>query len=503
MLFLIQMVLVYFGLSSITESDEDLRYMILFEAGSTFTRTYIFWTNTQSSEVDFQYKEGIQLTPELASQSSSSVYKYFRPALIEAANLIPASEYSKTEIVMFFATDESDDVQIDDRIQSLYNRFSSDAQQDRLQLFNIKSSNVELITASDKGYYTTLALNYDRKGLSKDLELTGQEIFGLLNIDESNGIQLAFDIMGRWRVRQSHRKRRKFDAHDIFLHGFTATYGSTSMFERLTQDLIEQHKQGTGVSNTTDHPCLFLEDKFVEYEAGEANVALHGSGNATLCIENVQKMITLDNHACAATQIQLCSLESVPLPQSASGHFIGLGMISSAFTFAHEILRMMPRSEEAENENDLLPLSPTIVEIERAAERICGLSMTQLLELQKQSQAPQKMISRRCFDLCYALAIIKQVLKHEWYDRRLNFITSSEDLDAVHWSVGAYLATNVQLIRAKAQHLESVQVKHYQEGLPFARKMVLMLFLSASYVLYRDMKRTSRRRTYKSFRFRS
>lgn len=446
-------------------------YMAIIDAGSSGSRTFLFGKYPNGYQALNGMVQWREVRPGLHSNEMNQ-YEHVKTCLAFVRDYVPQNKYEDTDIYLFATGGMRSLNRSKYVLDEVFKKASLD-----MSMFRFKRERFRVISGKEEGFYLMLGINYLLRSIGPHLRPGLSSMAGGLDLG-GKSTQIVYDEMERWKMMHGRKNRvRKRPLSLLSVNDFHAPsymeYGVNAMYGKLNRS-----------ADIKD--CLFLND------------TRGGTGNMTNCMVHLENLIEMDNADCPADKY--CALNSIPHDAVKGDVFYAVSVYAIAIEFIKDTLM---NKDIHKYVNDLQighfnEPNPSISEIELAGTSICNVNIDVMLKWNRAKQTSSQQLYRRCFDIAYIVVLLK---RYQFpIDRRnIYFMDHIGDVPLT-WTIGAYLHLFEQYLDKKLQQEYYVSLEKYQQGLPIARNLCILLFILAIYYLYKQVQST-RHHTIKSFKF--
>lgn len=383
-----------------------------------------------------------------------------------AAQIVPP-EYHASTSVKFAATagmrllDEEEQMQV---YSSLYEGLM---QHDKFVFRNMKRDDILTLGGDLEGFYGAVAANFLKGIIDTNLKTIGnnhraerESPIGALDMGGSS-TQIVYlpgqSESGRDDLSDSNQPIEQLSEEDFFSTSYLA-YGVDQFRERLwdtwVNDRLLRKDDNTKNhdSNQISNPCFFAG-----YEIEWKGYKLVGTGDATKCVQQVQRLIP---HYEPDEKLGgvVGGVEHPPI----RGRFFAM----SLYYFALDSLRVLshPLKEAHEALNQSWP-NPSIRELHEALHGLCSRSWHEdLIDIQHDAHTYTRaeVLPHRCFESVYMVTLLRDGFGFHPESRDITF-SFLVDGSEVEWSLGMALSQNANrniahsdTEQSKSNHTEEV-----------------------------------------------
>lgn len=467
---LIGIVLLVFPAQNVQKPEYE--FGMVLDAGSSHTSMYIYkWL------ADKQNGTGIVTQHYECNVKGGGISSYagvpggagksLEQCLQQAVERIPKARHSKTPLYLGATAG----MRLLNKVNAIESQRVLKEVGNKLKSYPFSFKGANILSGQEEGAYGWVTVNYLLENFAK---------YGFVGrwLNPGKGTIGALDLGGastQITFVTSEKEENPDDAMNLTLYGqnyklYTHSYlcyGQDQFLRKLLAYLITNTSD---VGSNVSHPCypknyktsvILGKDVFntpctQKYKLPnidlQKNVTLVGTGNYTLCLDSVQKMFSFEN--CSYSK---CSFNGVFQP-AASGKF----MAFSAFYFSHNYISTLTNITDPR-------------QMKEASQRVCNMSITQMIELTNRSEKYMK-------NVC-AVSNFVQVLLTQGYgfnQTSLPLISFEKKAGgaSVGWSLGYMLSLTSQLPK------ESVSVMKALPLGPWVGLLFLLIALVLGAVVY-------------------
>lgn len=476
--------LCYFSIPGSVSGDDiisDSPYSIIIDGGSTGSRLHIFEfvVDEFSGETDCLRRGSKRSRMPLSAFGRDDRSKPInQTALVDhiihvfdfAAKVIP-HKYHLSTSVKFAATagmrllDEEEQTEV---YSSLYEGLM---QHDKFVFRNLQREDILTLGGDLEGFYGAVAANFLKGIIDTNLNAIGnnhlegsQSPIGALDMGGSS-TQIVY-LPNQGNCDHNECADSKNDVKQLSEEAFFSTsylaYGVDQFRERLWDTWVKetsrniQDEEINNDNKTINNPC-----SFPGYEIEWKGYKLIGTGNATKCVEQVQRLIP--HHK---PDEKLGGIVGGVQHPPIQGRFFAM----SLYYFALDSLRVLSHpSKEAHEALNVSWPNPSIKELHDALDGLCSRSWHEdLAEIQHDAHTYTRadVLPHRCLESVYMVTLLRDGYGFHPESRDITFCFLVDGSE-VEWSLGMALSrySNQNKVESKneqrkANHTDEVCDSH-------------------------------------------
>ena len=405
----------------------------IFDGGSTGSRLHVFeW------EDGIVHRRGSSRTliPLSAfGQNQTGVAEHLLPPLEYAATIVPLEYHASTKV--YYQATAGMRLLSPDEQNAVYDALFEGLIADERFVFDLHRENIQTLSGDLEGLYGVLAANYLHGTLTASMEWKSGPI-GSLDMGGSS-TQIVFLPNGTVEEPQTCAwgDRAEECGSDDSIPEFFSTsylsYGVNQIRERLWSSWVKRRRRND--DETCEAPLLENPCANPGYDVEFEGYTLVGTGNATACAEQVQRLIPHPHEEeLDRLGTQVGGIEHPPI----QGKFLAM----SLFFFALDSLRELSHAEpDAHAALNAAWPTPSINELSDALDGLCRRSWTGDLEdIAHDAHAftQADALPHRCFEAVYLVTLLRDGFGFDPEARDITF-SFLVDGSEVEWTLGMAL----------------------------------------------------------------